>query len=34
MNSFVRVEEYVRENERHKEENEELIKRYENNIFK
>lgn len=28
MNSFVRVEEYARENERLKEENEELIKRY------
>lgn len=33
MNSFVRVEEYARENERLKEENQELIKRYKNNIF-
>lgn len=34
MNSFVRVEEYARENERLKEESEELIKRYKNNISK
>lgn len=34
MNLFFRVEEYVRENERFKEENEEFIKRYKNNIFK
>lgn len=33
MNSFVRVEEYARGNERLKEENEELIKRYKNNYL-